>query len=590
MSPLKDLATMRDPTSTFTFTNYLHKMGRLAASINREANVPSRREWSAYLTWCADRLESLVSYGEDVISIEPVTNSGSNEACVDHAGQKAKAASPDGHVRLLRITTRLHGSGKRRVRLARNITLGVGGSPLVPEQFQHIYPSRPWEQASRVIHSATFLPSLNSIDPELSATVERRLGRSSPASRSLWPLRFAVVGAGQSSAEMTLHLRRTFPAAHVTMIFRKSAMAPSDDSSFVNAAAFDPERTDVFWRAGEKEREDWRTEFKRTNYSVVRSDVLNELSEAMYDQQIELPHLYPGSDGPADGRLEICANTFVETADLVSDEDGGDGEKVRLVLQNIKSAEAPMSQDFDAVFMGTGFVRHPDSLPFLSPLRQHLPILDTPEEADRRRSELGFSDDDDSKTMAGDDEAAKELVRERVRGITRDYRLVAYQSDSFRPSSSRRRPSGVDSGLASTAASRRNSATSDVTLANHDDDNVSASFDVPRFEPNIYSFGGNEATHGLSDSLLSIAAWRAGEVTESLLNRLPGHRSDLVDAATAANSPVPAGQAQSKLQQSPPSSARSTLPVAPMTRAKKPLLDDTSPHRGVASKLSQLSI
>lgn len=517
---------MRDPTSTFTFVNYLHKMGRLSASINREANIPSRREWSAYLTWCAERLDHVVNYGEEVVSVEPVANYGSSPACVDDALQKAQPVPAGSGVRLLRITSRRRGTDETIVRLARNITVGVGGSPSIPHQFSHIYPKQPWEQASRIVHSGTFLPSLNAIEPELSAAVERRLGRSSPASRSNWPLRFAVIGAGQSSAEMLLHLRRTFPAAHIQMIFRASAIVPSDDSAFVNSAAFDPERTDHFWKAGEQEREQWRTEFKRTNYSVVRTDLLNELSEVMYDQKIELPQLYPGSDGPSEGRVEITPNTFVETADLV-DVDGT--EQVRLVIKSLKTAEPATMLDFDAVFMGTGFIRRADSLNFLNPLRDHLPILDV-ENAAKRRAALGFSDDDDTRTMAGEDEAAKEMVRERVRGITRDYRLVPYLSDSFTPTKRRPGMSASSSRSASTSVSptrpspitsRRNSTTSETTLANGGDEADDTAALRPRFEPNVYSFGGNEATHGLSDSLLSICAWRAGEVTESLLKRLP---------------------------------------------------------------------
>lgn len=531
---------MRDPTSSFTFTNYLHKMGRLSASINRDANIPTRREWSAYLTWCAERLSDVVSYGEEIVSIEAVENGGQGKACVEHALKQASPAGPAAHIRLLRITSRIHGQAdKVRVRLARNITIGVGGSPSVPEQFKTLYPERPWEQASRIVHSATFLPSLNAIEPELSATVERRLGRSSPASRSNWPLRFAVIGAGQSSAEMALHLRRTFPAAHVRMIFRASAIVPSDDSAFVNSVAFDPERTDIFWQTGEKERDEWRKEFKRTNYSVVRSDVLSTLSEMLYEQQIELPQLYPGSDGPAEGRLDMLPNTFVESADVIKN---GDDEQVRLVLSSLKSADGSETIDVDAVFMGTGFVRKPSSLPFLAPLREHLPILATKEAADKRRAELGFSDDDDTRTMAGEDEAEKELVRERVRGITRDYRLVAYQSDSFRPKASTRSStlssaaaSPIPSRRGSTAVSRRNSNNSDTTLANGADDLREEDANRPRFEPSVYSFGGNEATHGLSDSLLSICAWRAGEVTESFLKRLPKSQS--------ATSPVPKSSA-----------------------------------------------
>ncbi|CAO1632648.1 unnamed protein product [Sympodiomycopsis kandeliae] len=522
VSPLKDLATMRDPTSTFTFVNYLHTMGRLSASINREANIPSRREWSAYLTWCASRLDHLVNYGEDVLSVEPVANSGHSKACIEHALNEANSATPAGQVRLLRVTSRLHGSGKIVVRLARNLTIGVGGSPKIPAQLSHLYPSNPREQRSRLIHSGTFLPSLNAIEPELSGTVERRLGRSSPASRSNWPLRFAVIGAGQSSAEIALHLRRTFPSAAVHLIFRASALVPSDDSAFVNSIAFDPERTDAFWKCGEQERADWRREFKRTNYSVVRSDVLNELSEHVYNQSIEIQQLYPGSDGPAEGHLEIMPNTVVETAELVNVSEGNNQEEqVRLVLKSLKTPDPAVTYNFDAVVMGTGFERRPAALPFLEPLKQHFPLLDQEKNGIARRVELGFTDDDDSRTMSGSDELAKERVRERSRGITRDYRLVAWGSDSFQQDSA-----GQESQPSSATLSRRNSANSEITLAHQDD------VHKPFFQPNVYTFGGNEATHGLSDSLLSICAWRAGEVTESLLKRLPG-RSDRQVSAKA---------------------------------------------------------
>lgn len=514
VSPFKDLATMRDPTSTFTFVNYLHKVGRLSASINREANIPSRREWSAYLTWCASRLTHLVNYGEQVLSIEPISNSGGNKSCIDHANSQATAAPADASVRLLRVTSRLR-SGQIVVRLTRNITVGVGGRPTVPQQFSHIFPASPWDTASRVVHSSTFLPCLNAIEPELSAVVERRIGRSSPASKTNWPLKFAIIGAGQSSAEMALHLRRTFPAASVKMVFRASTLVPSDDSAFVNSVAFDPERTDAYWAAGEKERKEWRQEFKRTNYSVVRSDVLNELSEQIYNQKIELPQLFPGSDGPAEGRLEIMANTYVESAELINE---GAEEQVRMVMKSTKLNEPQEVEDFDAVFLGTGFERRPASFDFMKPLQPHLPILSEPETNAKKRAALGFSDDDDSRTMTGDDDVAKEMVRQRTRGITRDYRLVAWESDPYKT-----KPV-TDSPLsAQLALSRRNSEFSEVTLAQAADDEALEA--GPRFEPNIYSFGGNEVTHGLSDSLLSICAWRAGEVTESILNRIGTQRA-----------------------------------------------------------------
>lgn len=118
----------------------------------------------------------------------------------------------------------------------------------------------------------------------LSAFRERRSGWSSPTSRSTSPLRFAVVVAVQSAAEMAPYLRRTVPAACVQVILRANALVPSDDSPFVNSVAFDPERTDDCRASGEHERDERRREFRTTSYFLVRCDVFKELSEQMYAQ------------------------------------------------------------------------------------------------------------------------------------------------------------------------------------------------------------------------------------------------------------------------------------------------------------------
>lgn len=51
VSHLKDLVTMRDPTSRFTFLAYLHDKGRLTDFINHKIIFPSRIEFHDYLEW-----------------------------------------------------------------------------------------------------------------------------------------------------------------------------------------------------------------------------------------------------------------------------------------------------------------------------------------------------------------------------------------------------------------------------------------------------------------------------------------------------------------------------------------------------------
>jgi lysine/ornithine N-monooxygenase len=527
VSPFKDLATMRDPTSSYSFVNYLHQQNRLSAFINMEANIPSRREWSAYLTWAARRMDDVVSYGEDVLAIEPL--GAADVAQLRKSGAAVPAAQAGEGVRILRVTTQRRGESGTTVRLARNVTVGVGGIAQIPPALLPVYPASPWTEAARVIHSSTFLPSLAAIEPQLSATAQRRLGRASPASASHWPLRLAVVGSGQSAAETSLHLRRTFPSAHISLIFRASAIVPSDDSAFVNAAAFDPDRTDAFWRAGTQERADWIKEYKRTNYSVVRSDVLNALNQVLYDQQIEHEAPWPGADGPSEGTFVLRSNTQVDSSRLVGE---GDEQQVELTLSSTKpdADSTSHTERFDLVTLGTGFARAPSCMKFLEPLAPHFPALDP--EAERRRAELGFPGEDESldsrrATLDAGGDAAEERLRERVRGISRDYRLVPYASPAFHSSGS-----ASASGISSPGSSA-----SSVTL----EDSSSIAREVPgAFEPGVYVLGGNEQTHGLSDSLLSIVAWRAGELTESLLARKSAAaRREAVSSGITADGQTP---------------------------------------------------
>jgi L-ornithine N5-oxygenase len=57
ISCLKDLATLRNPTSPFTFLSYLHEHNRLVSFINRGSVIPTRREYADYLKWAANKVK-----------------------------------------------------------------------------------------------------------------------------------------------------------------------------------------------------------------------------------------------------------------------------------------------------------------------------------------------------------------------------------------------------------------------------------------------------------------------------------------------------------------------------------------------------
>jgi len=188
ISFLKDLATPRDPTSHFTFLNYLFRQGRLNHFINLGTFLPTRAEYEDYLRWCAAHFEreGNVRYGVEVGSVR--------------AGEK----SADGKVTSFVVEGRDQ-LGEVMTRRARHVVIAVGGRPVIPPALQGL---------KHVHHSSQFANAIGGIQ-------EREAGR---------PLKFAVIGAGQSAAEIFNDIWSRFPDAQVRLIIKGPSLRPSDDS------------------------------------------------------------------------------------------------------------------------------------------------------------------------------------------------------------------------------------------------------------------------------------------------------------------------------------------------------------------------
>ncbi|NEA32340.1 lysine N(6)-hydroxylase/L-ornithine N(5)-oxygenase family protein [Streptomyces sp. SID13031] len=66
ISFLKDLVSLRTPTSPFTFLNYLQEQGRLSDFINLKTFFPTRREFHGYLSW-ASLLSNVAVRAADIL-------------------------------------------------------------------------------------------------------------------------------------------------------------------------------------------------------------------------------------------------------------------------------------------------------------------------------------------------------------------------------------------------------------------------------------------------------------------------------------------------------------------------------------------
>ncbi|GAA3192345.1 lysine N(6)-hydroxylase/L-ornithine N(5)-oxygenase family protein [Actinocorallia longicatena] len=233
VSFLKDLVTMRNPASGFSFLKYLQDRGRLLDFINHKTMFPSRLEFHDYLEWAAASFTEEVEYGSEVVAVDPVT--------------------VDGVVEYMDVTVRHEGG--TTTRRTRNLVIACGLDPILPEGVTG---------GDRVWHSDEFLERLPALDA---------------------PTRMIVVGSGQSAAEVTDHLHSSFPDAEVCAVFAKYGYTPADDSSFANRI-FDPVAVDHYFTAPDEVKGMLRDYHSSTNYSVVDLELIDELYRRHYQEKV----------------------------------------------------------------------------------------------------------------------------------------------------------------------------------------------------------------------------------------------------------------------------------------------------------------
>ncbi|MDD9379436.1 lysine N(6)-hydroxylase/L-ornithine N(5)-oxygenase family protein [Streptomyces sp. ZAF1911] len=235
VSFMKDLVTLRNPTSEYSFLCYLQEKGRLIDFVNHKNLFPLRVEFHDYLEWAAAKVDDMVSYGHQVVSVEPVVQ--------------------DGVVEYLDVTAR---SGDEVVvHRARNLVISTGLRPVMPEGI---------ERTERVWHNTDLLKKIDGLE-----------GGE--------PTRFVVVGAGQSAAENVAYLHRRFPQAEVCAVFSRYGYSPADDSSFANRI-FDPQAVDEYFTAPEDVKQRLMGYHGNTNYSVVDIDLIDDLYRQSYQEKV----------------------------------------------------------------------------------------------------------------------------------------------------------------------------------------------------------------------------------------------------------------------------------------------------------------
>ncbi|MBO3143521.1 SidA/IucD/PvdA family monooxygenase [Dermatophilus congolensis] len=270
ISFLKDLVTMRNPESRYTFINYLKEHDRLPDFINRQTFTPERVEFSDYLRWVATNLDADVRYGRTVTAL-------------DHAIDDA----PNG----ARFTITAEGPDGPEIHYARTVVVASGLEERLPEWAL----GAELAGSGRVFHNHRLLDHLAALPEGL-------------------PRNALVVGAGQSAAEVIAYLHDA--GANVEAAFHGYGFAPADDSPFANRV-FDPAAVDDFYHACEDVRRDLVQRHRYTNYACVDESLIVDLYNREYREQVTGEH-----------RLNFHRATRVMHARLA--EDG----RVEVILRN----------------------------------------------------------------------------------------------------------------------------------------------------------------------------------------------------------------------------------------------------------------
>ena len=194
VSFLKDLVTPASPTSYYSFLNFLFVTKRLYRFINASFSRVSRAEFNQYLRWVCTLLPSL------------------------EFNRKVESVSYDGTSLVVQLDN-------EQIR-TRNIILGSGLVTKIPD-------------CARPHLCETVVPAISYLKMEFETAGKR----------------VAVVGGGQTSAEIIYHLLANDHKApsEIFWISRRSNFSPLDESPFTNEL-FMPNYSDYFFQLPPEEK------------------------------------------------------------------------------------------------------------------------------------------------------------------------------------------------------------------------------------------------------------------------------------------------------------------------------------------------
>ncbi|MFJ9803428.1 lysine N(6)-hydroxylase/L-ornithine N(5)-oxygenase family protein [Streptomyces wuyuanensis] len=228
---MSDLVTLADPTSPYSFLNYLKEKGRLYSFYIRENFYPLRTEYNDYCRWAAAKLSS-IRFGTTVTRVE---------------------YEAEDEVYAVRTTAGETFRGRRLV-------LGTGTPPYVPDSCR--------ELDGDFVHNSRYLQAKEELQRKGSIT---------------------LVGSGQSAAEIYYDLLAEIDVHgyRLNWVTRSPRFFPLEYTK-LTLEMTSPEYVDYFHALPEATR--YRLETQQKNlFKGIDGDLINEIFDLLYQKNLGGP-------------------------------------------------------------------------------------------------------------------------------------------------------------------------------------------------------------------------------------------------------------------------------------------------------------
>jgi len=233
---MADLVTLADPTSPYSFLNYLKLQGKLYSFYIREDFFMMRKEFNQYCQWACSQLSSL----QFSTRVELVTWDATRECYL--------------------VQTRSTKSNENQIYRTKRLVLGTGPSPWMPACAR--------DAGNNVHHSSAYLPNKEQVQNSKSIT---------------------VVGSGQSAAEIYYDLLSDIDKHdyHLTWVTRAPRFYPLEYSK-LTLEMTSPEYIDYFHELPMAKRDQLNRE-QKCLYKGINISLINDIYDLMYIKRLDGP-------------------------------------------------------------------------------------------------------------------------------------------------------------------------------------------------------------------------------------------------------------------------------------------------------------